>query len=157
MLTLYRKRLIPEECILLKDDIILYKSNNLLLTSWNTLKPKTTLAKGYSLYVLDKGYKISKFIDSNDNFICWYCDIIQHDYDEENETYVFTDLLTDVLVYENGFVKVVDLEELSMAHKDGLITTQELYSSLDKTNSLLQEIYSGEFKQYTDFIENNIY
>ncbi|MBR6696688.1 MAG: DUF402 domain-containing protein [Lachnospiraceae bacterium] len=151
---LFRKRLIPNECIPLKNDTIHYQDDSIILTSWDTLKPKATLAKGYSLYVLEKGYKISRFMDANDNFICWYCDIIQYEYNAKNDSYIFTDLLADILIYEDGSIKVIDLDELAQAHEEGLITTAELHSSLYKTNALLQEIYSGDFKKYTDFIDN---
>ncbi|MDE6974158.1 MAG: hypothetical protein K2P38_13910 [Lachnospiraceae bacterium] len=38
--TLYRRRIIPDECVMLKDDIILYCSRERIVTSWNTLHPK---------------------------------------------------------------------------------------------------------------------
>lgn len=41
-LQIYRKRLIPEECILLKDDIIVEQNDDYILTKWKTLNPKTT-------------------------------------------------------------------------------------------------------------------
>ena len=37
---LYRKRLIPQECVLLKDDVILECSEDIILTKWCALKPK---------------------------------------------------------------------------------------------------------------------
>ena len=42
-LQIYRKRLIPEECILLKDDIIVEQNDDYILTKWKTLNPKTWL------------------------------------------------------------------------------------------------------------------
>ena len=36
-LQIYRKRLIPEECILLKDDIIVEQNEDYILTKWKTL------------------------------------------------------------------------------------------------------------------------
>lgn len=39
-LKIYRKRMIPDECILLKDDIILEKTDDIIVTKWNTLKPR---------------------------------------------------------------------------------------------------------------------
>lgn len=36
-LQLYRKRLIPDECILLKDDIIVKQTEELVITSWLSL------------------------------------------------------------------------------------------------------------------------
>ena len=58
---LYRKRLIPDECILLKDDILLYRDEDILVTKWNTIRPKKDLHHGMSCYFLKKGIKVSKF------------------------------------------------------------------------------------------------
>lgn len=71
--TLYRKRLIPEECILLKDDELLYRDEKTIITRWNTLKPKKDLHHGFSCYFLDKGVKVSKFYKADGTQICWYC------------------------------------------------------------------------------------
>ena len=35
-LKIYRRRMIPDECILLKDDIILEQTKDLIVTKWNT-------------------------------------------------------------------------------------------------------------------------
>ena len=99
---LYRKRLIPEECILLKDDELLYRDEKKIITRWNTLRPKKDLHHGFSCYFLDKGIKVSKFYKADGSLICWYCDIVTHSYDKATDTYVFTDLLADVLVYPDG-------------------------------------------------------
>ena len=66
---IFRKRLIPEECILLKDDVLLYRDAKLLITSWNTLKPKKDLDHGISCYFLNQGYKISKFYNHEGTLI----------------------------------------------------------------------------------------
>ena len=58
---LYRKRLIPEECVLLKDDVILLCNEDIIITQWKALKPKKDLHHGYSCYFLKEGYKVSKF------------------------------------------------------------------------------------------------
>lgn len=39
---LYRRRIIPEECVLLKDDIILSCDEEHIITSWKALHPKKT-------------------------------------------------------------------------------------------------------------------
>lgn len=105
---LYRKRIIPDECILLEEDVILYHDQEVIITKWNTIRPKKTLHHGYSCYFLERGYKVSKFYDHDGNLISWYCDIIKTDYDPEENAYTFTDLLIDVIVYPDGFVRVVD-------------------------------------------------
>ncbi len=56
---LYRKRLIPQECILLKDDIIEFSSDDILITSWKTLNPKTNFSHGCSCYFFKEGFKVS--------------------------------------------------------------------------------------------------
>ena len=77
---LYRKRLIPSECILLKDDIIISCDENVILTKWNTLKPKKDLHHGYSCYLLKEGIKVSKFYREDNSLIYWYCDILDYQF-----------------------------------------------------------------------------
>lgn len=76
-------------------------------------------------------------------------DIVTHSYDEATDTYVFTDLLADVLVYPDGFIKVVDLDELSEANETGLLSLENLHKALRTTNALLTEIYAGRFEVFT--------
>lgn len=153
MAEIFRKRLIPEECVPLLKDKILSRTENMLITCWDTLNPKTTFSKGISLYVIDKGWKISKFFDACNNFVYWYCDIIHTDYNEENDSYVFTDLLADVIIEPSGTVKVVDLNEFETAYKKGLISIDEILNALSKLHALLDIIYTGKFGQYTTLIE----
>lgn len=150
---LYRKRLIPEECILLKDDELLYRDEKKIITRWNTLHPKKDLDHGFSCYFLDKGIKVSKFYKADGSLICWYCDIVSHSYDEATDTYIFTDLLADVLVYPDGRIKVVDLDELSEANETGLLSLDDLHKALRITNALLTEVYAGRFSALTACID----
>ena len=143
--TLYRKRLIPEECILLKDDRILHRDDQIIVTGWYTLKPRKDIHHGFSCYYLTDGFKISRFYKDNDSMAFWYCDIVDHTYDADTDTYVFTDLLVDVIVYPDGFVKVVDLDELAEALEKGLITKEQMISCLRSTNHLLSLIYRDKF------------
>lgn len=153
---LYRKRIIPEECILLKDDKILYQNEQIIVTGWNTLKPKKELHHGYSCYFLNEGYKVSKFYREDNSLLFWYCDIVEHDYQPETNTYVFTDLLADVIVYPDGFVKVVDIDELVTARDDNLISEDTLKKSLLCLSNLLNIIYSGDFHTLQEPIEKVI-
>jgi len=153
MTEIFRKRLVPEECIPLCKDKILYRSENTLVTRWDTINPKTAFSKGISLYLMDKGWKISKFFDAENRFVYWYCDIIRTDFNKEKDSYVFTDLLADVIIDASGTVKVVDLDEFETAYKKGLISTDEILTALSRLNELLNVIYSGGFTQYTDFLE----
>ena len=120
-ITIYRKRLIPEECILLKDDIILEANEEYILTKWNTLKPKKDLHHGYSCCYLDKGLKVSKFYREDNSLIYWYCDIVDYEWKENRSVLITADLLIDVLIYPDGKLKVLDLDELADAQDQGLI------------------------------------
>ena len=61
---------------------------------------------------------------------------------------MFTDLLADVIIDNNGLVRVVDLDELADAHKEHVISDQLLDTALRRLDSLLNVIYSGEFIEY---------
>ena len=151
--SLYRKRIIPKECILLKDDEILSFEDNRLVTRWNTIRPKKDIKCGISCFFLEEGYKVSKFYDHNDSLLYWYIDIISHEWDEATASLYVTDLLADVIIYPDGFVKVVDVDELADAMETGDISTDLLCDSLRKLNRILAAIYSGEFKQLEQYIE----
>ena len=112
---LYRRRIIPEECILLKDDIIQSCDEERIVTTWNALHPKKDLHHGSSCYFLKEGFKVSKFCREDDSLLYWYCDIVDFNYDPVKNTMIVTDLLADVIIYPDGFVKVVDLDELVTA------------------------------------------
>lgn len=142
---LYRRRLIPEECVLLKDDKLLHRDNRIIVTSWNTLKPRKDIHHGCSCYYLEEGIKVSRFYKEDGSLLYWYCDIVDYDYDEKTDTYVITDLLADVIIYPDGFVKVVDIDELATARDAGLLDDEMLKRSLLTLNHLLQIIYDGEF------------
>ena len=140
--TLFRRRFIPDECVELKDDIILKRTESMLVTQWKTIRDRCDLACGYSCYYLDRGYKISKFIKSDGSLLCWYCDIITYEFDEDRNSLLVIDLLADVKIYPDGRIRVVDLDELSEAFEKRLIDESLLKKSLLSLNRLLGEIYS---------------
>ena len=144
---LYRRRIIPLECIELKDDIILACNENFILTSWKALRPKKDLHHGFSCYFLKEGIKLSKFYREDHSLICWYADIVEYDYDSQKNTLTSTDLLVDVLIYPDGFVKVVDLDELAIALEKHLLDEEVLKKCLRTVDKLLNSIYSGEFEE----------
>ena len=142
---LYRQRLIPTECILLKDDVIVSQDDEVILTKWNTLNPKTEFSHGSSCYFLKEGLKVSKFYRADDSLLYWYIDIVEFDIDETQETLTFTDLLADVIIYPDGRMKVVDLDELAEALERNLITKEQMTSCLRNLNHLLTMIYRDKF------------
>ncbi len=145
MAVMYRKRLIPKECVLLKDDIVMHQDDRKIITKWNTLKPKKNLHHGYSVYYLDEGIKVSKFLREDGSLLYWYCDIISTDYDSTTDTYVFTDLLADVIVYPDGTVRIVDLEEVAEVIKQDEISKEEIASLCISLDKLLKVIYNDDF------------
>ena len=136
---LYRKRLIPSECIHLKNDTIVSISDGHIITRWKTLHPKEEFSYGISYYVVKHGWKISKFYKENGTLAYIYCDIIDTSYDKNTDTYIFTDLLADVII-EN-------------ACRMSIISNDMLVTSLHRLNALLSIIYNGDFKDYLDELE----
>ena len=151
---LYRERIIPKECVFLKDDEILFQDSEVIITRWHTLHPKKTLHHGYSCYFIDRGFKVSKFYDHDNQLISWYCDIVSHTYRQADNTYIFTDLLADVIVYPDGFVRVVDLDELADALRDNLITSEQMQTALRHLDKLLGLIYKGAFPKLQKYIDD---
>ena len=152
-LKIYRKRLIPEECILLKDDIILCRTDDLIITKWNTLKPRRDFHHGYSCYYLKPGYKVSKFYREDNTPLYWYCDIVDYTYQEAENALIVTDLLADVIVYPDGYIKVLDLNELAIALEKNLCEPQVITQALRKLDSLLNLIYDDKFDMLSADIE----
>ena len=144
-LNILRKRYIPAECIPLKDDVIEERNDEYILTSWRTINPKTTFDHGSSCYLLKEGVKISKFYRHDGSLLYWYCDIVEYGWNEAGDTLTVTDLLADLILYPDGRMKVVDLDELAEALERGLITQEQATASLRQLNRLLSMIYRDKF------------
>ena len=153
---LYRKRYMPSEIVFLKDDIIVYQDDTVMVTKWDVLHPKAKFSHGVSCYYLEKGWKVSKFLNKEDKLVYYYCDIIDATYNKEENFFVFTDLLADVIIYEDGFVKVVDLGEIAEALEEGIITDREAKLSLSRLDALLEVIYGGGLPEMIAFMEQKV-
>ncbi|MBO5146037.1 MAG: DUF402 domain-containing protein [Lachnospiraceae bacterium] len=152
-LKIYRRRMIPDECILLKDDIILETNDDFIITSWKTLKPRRDFHHGYSCYFLKFGYKVSKFYREDNTLLYWYCDIVDYDYQETEHALVVTDLLADVVIYPDGYIKVLDINELAIALEKKLCEPETITRALRKLDSLLNLIYDDKFDVLSAKIE----
>jgi len=152
-LKIYRRRMIPDECILLKDDIILEQTKDLIITKWNTLKPRRDFHHGCSCYFLSHGYKVSKFYREDNTFLYLYCYIVDYQYKEEENSLIVTDLLADVVIYPDGFVKVLDINELAVALEKSLCNPQRIIQALKKLDNLLNLIYDDKFDTLSSKIE----
>lgn len=149
--TLYRKRFVPMETIALKDDVVLFEEDNLLVTSWKSLKPRCDIGSGISAYFIDKGIKVSKIFAPDGSFVHWYCDMIHTVADKDS--LIFEDLLIDVVVDPDGTLHILDAAEAADALRDGIITPEMLCDSLRSMDRLLADIDAGHFNAYTDLID----
>ena len=136
--------------------MVIYRDEDIIVTKWKALHPKPKLDHGYSCYFLKKNYKVSKFLFNDDSLIYWYCDIVDHTYDEESDAYTFRDLLADVIVFPDGFVKVVDLDEFEEALEKELLTGIDVRKALLSLDSLLRMIYDGRFDELKQEIESRL-
>lgn len=142
---IYRKRHIPSECVLLKDDVIVEKGDDFILTTWRTINPKTHFDHGSSCYLLNEGLKISKFYKPDGSLLFWYCDIVEYEWNAAKDVLTVTDLLADVILYPDGRMKVVDLDELAEALERELITQKQMTAGLRRLHHLLSLIYRDKF------------
>ena len=157
-LKLYRKRHIPEECVLLKNDRILHLDNTSLVTAWNVLKPRSDFASGISLFDFDKHWKITRVAKADGSLYHWYCDIMKMHISENAETntmtYLMEDLLIDIVIEADGSVHVLDLDEAADAFERGLISSSDLTLALNAADTLLRIIRNGEFAEYQKIVES---
>lgn len=144
---LYRRRFIPDEMKLLADDKILYMDDDIIITSWNTLKPRSDFASGISAYYRKEGFKISRHYGADGTFTRWYCDIVAES--KNGNGLIYSDLLIDVVIFPDGTVRVVDLDEAADALEQGLITAEQLTQALRSTNKLLTYIHQGRLPELT--------
>ncbi len=151
---IFRKRYIPAETVHLADDKILELKEKRVVTKWNALKPRKDISHGISAYIIDKGYKVSKIFDHNNKLVYWYCDIIRTIKYPDQSKIIFEDLLLDVLIHNDGRSEILDLGELLNANANGVIPQALFFEALNKLNTLLDDIYSGEIKQTLDLIES---
>lgn len=153
---LFRKRLIPDECVPLKDDEILYMDEDIIVTKWKTLKPRKDFHHGYSCYFLKKGYKVSRFLREDDSLVYWYCDIVTYLWDRADNALTVTDLLADVIVEPDGKMNVIDIDELCEAKEKLLITDEQFFISVKQLGTLVSTIQNNNFNELTDILMSHI-
>ena len=153
MTKLYRRRYIPDEKLLLKNDIIVTIDDEKVVTKWNVLSPVHPFTHGASCYYLKEGFKVSKFLDDNDELVYWYCDIIETQYDVAEDAYTFNDLLIDIIIEKDGTVKVVDLDEIAEALEKDILDKEMVIKAVNRASKLLDIIYSNKFDKYKQPVE----
>ena len=157
-LQLFRKRHIPEECVPLKNDTVLFWDDSRMVTAWNVLKPRSDFASGISLFDFEKHWKITRVAKADGSLYHWYCDImrvhISEDKEKNTATCLMEDLLIDIVIEPDGSVHVLDLDEAAEAFERGLITGADLTLALNAADALLRIIRSGEFAEYQTIVES---
>ena len=143
--TVLRRRYIPYEVVDISDDELLYRSDDLLVTRWSSIKSRLDIHGGISFTFITKGYKVGRFYDSERNFLYWYCDVIETEYDPVTDTYTINDLLVDIKIYPDGRVILLDADELAQALEVGLVSSAQAVKALKTLNGLLKMIYDGDF------------
>ncbi|MHB8065937.1 MAG: DUF402 domain-containing protein [Ruminiclostridium sp.] len=143
--SILRTRYIPFETVDISSDEMLFRDDEILITRWKAIKPRSDISGGISYTFLKEGLKISRFYDSDKKFAYWYCDIIDVEYNSDIDQYTFIDLLLDVKLMPNGTMKVLDADELAIALEEGLITQEQACSSLKKMDHMLQKVYKNSF------------
>ncbi|MBQ8798178.1 MAG: DUF402 domain-containing protein [Lachnospiraceae bacterium] len=157
-LRLFRKRHIPEECVPLTKDTVLFFDDSRMVTSWNVLKPRADFASGISLFDFKKHWKITRVAKADGSLHHWYCDImrvhISEDTKTDTVTYLMEDLLIDIVMEADGSLDVLDLDEAAEAFEKGLISANDLTLALNAADALLRVIRSGEFAEYQKIVES---
>lgn len=147
---LFRKRYFPNETVELNDEIVFWNEQK-LVTKWKAIRPKPDLSHGISCFFIEDGIKISKFYRADGSLLYWYCDIGECIINKKE--FVFEDLLADVIIYPNGEVRVVDLDEAADIYEEGRFSAENICKMLRRLNSLLGKVYSGEFKEMQQELE----
>ena len=149
---LFRRRFIPNETIELKNDLILRADDRIIVTKWKTINPRPDFSHGVSCYFLQPGWKISRFLNVSGHCLYTYCDIIDSVYKKEENSILISDLLVDIIVYNNGQVKIVDIGEIAEALEYGLIDAALAAKALRQTDGLLRIIYEGRLPEFTGYL-----
>jgi len=148
---IFRIRYMPFEKVDLSGDTLLFRDDKYIVTEWVPIKKRDDISFGISCVFIDEGWKISGMMDEDKNIKYWYCDIIDIDYDIENDTYYLYDLLTDIRINKDS-IEVLDLDELAEAFSQGMITEEQVLMSLKRTNNLLSFAYKNDLPSYTKSI-----
>jgi len=142
---IYRKRYVPDEIIDISGDEILYNNGSIIVTKWKPIHKRSDFSGGISFAFISEGYKIGYFYGQNKEFLFWYIDIIETEFDEANNSLTLIDLLADVKIFPDGSHVVLDLDELEESHEKGLINNRQY------------ELALVNLKKVTDMIEQGSY
>lgn len=146
-----RRRYIPNETISLNKDTIYYVSDDLIVTGWRAITKRPDFSGGISAYLPKQGIKTSKLFDANGKLLYWYNDIGEVFF--SGKEIKFNDLLLDVIVYPDGKVNYMDIDEFALAIEKNLITKEQELKALRSYHYLVSAIANEEFHTLTSPIE----
>ncbi len=141
-----RKRLIPDEEILLTDDEYLYSDEDMIITRWKAFTEHDDLSGGISIYYLKKNIKFSA-IFSHGEFNRYYIDTIEYTWNEDRTVLTALDLLADVVYFKDGNFRILDLDELAETLENGQISKELAAKSLKATHEIYYKIVAGEIEE----------
>jgi predicted RNA-binding protein associated with RNAse of E/G family len=79
---------------------------------------------------------------------------VEFEKNDADDSLIITDLLADVILYPDGKVHVMDLDELADAQEQALISGTQLNRSLRQLDKLLNIIHKGDFSQLLEKMES---
>lgn len=141
-----RRRYIPDEVISLNKDTIYYVSEELIVTGWKAITSRPDFSGGISAYFPKKGIKTSKLFDASGNILYWYNDV--GEVFINGKTIQFNDLLFDIIVYPDGRIEYMDIDEFALAVEKNLITKEQELKALRNYHFLVQAVTHGKFNAF---------
>lgn len=138
-----RKRYLPDETIRLTKDTVFFVSEKLIVTSWKAITKRPDFAGGMTAYFPEYGVRTGKFMDENGSTLYWYNDIGEVFMD--GHSIKFNDLLLDVIVYPDGSVRHMDIDEFAEAIEKCLITREQEIKALKSYGFLIDLLHKNEF------------
>lgn len=107
--------------------------------------------KWLEFYDCNDKIKLSVMYDDKDNVIEWYFDITRR-IEKDNGIPYEDDLYLDVLVKSNGEIKLLDEDELELAHEKFEVTDKDYEMAYKKARELMKRLENSknELKEFTD-------
>ena len=107
---------------------VLFADEHVMVTKWNTINPRKDIDHGYSLYLPDEGFKISKFLKKDGSLHKWYCDIVEFYVLVEFYRYVFSRKIGGA-VFGCAFASFGRRNVLYSAGKHNLLSARQHYDT----------------------------
>ena len=107
--------------------------------------------KWLSILPQDDFYCITAMMNSNNDILLWYIDMIAGQGIDTDGVPYFDDLYLDLVVYPDGTIKVDDMDELEEALSQGDITEDQFNLAISTSNKLKSGLLSDidTFVDYT--------